>query len=146
MDIIRATTLAERAGAYYVRIQAMARKHRIPLHLEFDEHDNDSTKYIVVVDDYLPVATCRMYPLDGDRMMLGRVVVLPEYRRQGLGSMVVTECECWAEELGYAKTVVESRDNKVRFYEGMGYVSQEENVISGEVFDCIRMEKDLSAC
>ena len=52
MDIIRATTLAERAGAYYVRIQAMARKHRIPLHLEFDEHDNDSTKYIVVVDDY----------------------------------------------------------------------------------------------
>ena len=101
MDIIRATTLAERAGAYYVRIQAMARKHRIPLHLEFDEHDNDSTKYIVVVDDYLPVATCRMYPLDGDRMMLGRVVVLPEYRRQGIGSMVVHEAEAWAKELGY---------------------------------------------
>jgi Acetyltransferase (GNAT) family. len=146
MDIIRATTLAERAGAYYVRIQAMARKHRIPLHLEFDEHDNDSTKYIVVVDDYLPVATCRMYPLDGDRMMLGRVVVLPEYRRQGIGSMVVHEAEAWAKELGYKTACIESRDNKVRFYEGMGYVSQEENVISGEVFDCIRMEKDLSAC
>ena len=146
MDIIRATTLAERAGAYYVRIQAMARKHRIPLHLEFDEHDNDSTKYIVVVDDYLPVATCRMYPLDGDRMMLGRVVVLPEYRRQGIGSMVVHEAEAWAKELGYKTACIESRDNKVRFYEGMGYVSQEENVISGEVFDYIRMEKDLSAC
>ena len=146
MDIIRATTLAERAGAYYVRIQAMARKHRIPLHLEFDEHDNDSTKYIVVVDDYLPVATCRMYPLDGDRMMLGRVVVLPEYRRQGIGSMVVHEAEAWAKELGYKTACIESRDNKVRFYEGMGYVSQEENVISGEVFDCILMEKDLSAC
>ena len=146
MDIIRATTLAERAGAYYVRIQAMARKHRIPLHLEFDEHDNDSTKYIVVVDDYMPVATCRMYPLDGDRMMLGRVVVLPEYRRQGIGSMVVHEAEAWAKELGYKTACIESRDNKVRFYEGMGYVSQEENVISGEVFDCIRMEKDLSAC
>lgn len=146
MDIIRATTLAERAGAYYVRIQAMARKHRIPLHLEFDEHDNDSTKYIVVVDDYLPVATCRMYPLDGDRMMLGRVVVLPEYRRRGIGSMVVHEAEAWAKELGYKTACIESRDNKVRFYEGMGYVSQEENVISGEVFDCIRMEKDLSAC
>ena len=146
MDIIRATTLAERAGAYYVRIQAMARKHRIPLHLEFDEHDNDSTKYIVVVDDYLPVATCRMYPLDGDRMMLGRVVVLPEYRRQGIGLMVVHEAEAWAKELGYKTACIESRDNKVRFYEGMGYVSQEENVISGEVFDCIRMEKDLSAC
>ena len=60
--------------------------------------------------------------------------------------MVVHEAEAWAKELGYKTACIESRDNKVRFYEGMGYVSQEENVISGEVFDCIRMEKDLSAC
>ena len=31
MEIIRATKTAEQAGAYYVRIQAMARKHKIPL-------------------------------------------------------------------------------------------------------------------
>ena len=29
MQIIRATKTAEQAGAYYVRIQAMARKHQI---------------------------------------------------------------------------------------------------------------------
>jgi len=29
MEIIRATKTAEQAGAYYVRIQAMARKHKI---------------------------------------------------------------------------------------------------------------------
>ena len=49
MQIIRATKTAEQAGAYYVRIQAMARKHRIPLEVEFDEHDTPDTKYIVVV-------------------------------------------------------------------------------------------------
>ena len=59
MQIIRATKTAEQAGAYYVRIQAMARKHKITLYAEFDEHDTPETKYIVVVDDYLPVATCR---------------------------------------------------------------------------------------
>ena len=47
MDIIRATKTAEQAGAYYVRIQAMAWKHKIPLNLEFDEHDTPETKYIV---------------------------------------------------------------------------------------------------
>ena len=39
MEMIRATRTAEQAGAYYIRIQAMARKHRIPLDVEFDEHD-----------------------------------------------------------------------------------------------------------
>lgn len=46
MEIQRATTTAGRAGAYYVRIQAMARKHQIPLDVEFDEHDTPDTKYI----------------------------------------------------------------------------------------------------
>jgi len=143
MEIIRANTLAERAGAYYVRIQAMARKHRIPLNLEFDEHDNEATKYVLVVDDFLPVATCRMYPLDSEKVMLGRVVVLPEYRHKGIGTMVVKEAETWAKELGFTVACVESRDNKVQFYEGMGYVSQKDSIINGEVFDCLRMEKAL---
>ena len=60
MEIHRATTTAGRAGAYYVRIQAMARKHQIPLNVEFDEHDTPNTKYIVADDDYLPIATCRL--------------------------------------------------------------------------------------
>ena len=140
--VIRATETWQQAGAYYVRIQAMAKKHHIPLRAEFDAHDGPDTKYIVITDSGFPIATARMYPLDRRSMMIGRVVVLPEYRCQGIGSMVVTECECWAEELGYAKTVVESRDNKVEFYEKLLYEVTGEPV-EGETFCCIRMEKDL---
>ena len=96
MEILRATKTAEQAGAYYVRIQAMARKHQIPLNVEFDEHDTPDTKYIVAVDNFLPVATCRLYAIDNERVMLGRIVVLPEYRHQGLGTLVVKEAEAWA--------------------------------------------------
>ena len=101
MEIIRATKTAEQAGAYYVRIQAMARKHQIPLNVEFDEHDTPETKYIVVIDNYLPIATCRLYAINEEQVMLGRIVVLPEYRLQGLGTLVVKEAEKWAKELGY---------------------------------------------
>ena len=142
LEIIRATETWQQAGAYYVRIQAMARKHHITLRQEFDEHDGPDTKYIVVTDADFPVATARMYPLDEKRMMIGRVVVLPEYRHLGIGSMVIDECECWAEELGYGKTVVESRDNKVGFYERLMYEAVGE-AVEGETFRCIRMEKDL---
>ena len=76
MILLRATKTAEQAGAYYVRIQAMARKHQIPLDVEFDEHDTPQTKYIVIVDDYLPVATCRLYAIDEERVMLGRIVAM----------------------------------------------------------------------
>ncbi|MBO7117928.1 MAG: GNAT family N-acetyltransferase [Bacteroidales bacterium] len=143
MEIIRATKTAHQAAAYYVRIQAMARKHHIPLDVEFDQHDTPETKYIVAVDDFLPVATCRLYPLDKDKIMLGRIVVLPEYRHQGLGSLVVREAEKWAKELGYKTAVLESRENKIPFYEQIGYSADLSQKIVGDTFTCYRMEKSL---
>ena len=141
-SILRATETWQQAGAYYVRIQAMAKKHHIPLRQEFDEHDGPDTKYVVITDNDFPIATARMYPLDAHSMMIGRVVVLPEYRRLGIGTMVVNECETWAEELGFSKTVVESRDNKIAFYEQMLYEVCGE-AVDGETFRCVRMEKQL---
>jgi GNAT superfamily N-acetyltransferase len=143
MEILRAIRTAQQAAAYYVRIQAMARKHRIPLDAEFDEHDTPQTKYIVIMDDFLPVATCRLYGLDQQHVMLGRIVVLPEYRHRGLGTLVVKEAEAWAKELGYTTAVLESRDNKLPFYEQMGYRADTSVPIVGETFTCYRMQKDL---
>ena len=142
MNIIRATETWQQAGAYYVRIQAMAKKHHITLRREFDEHDTPETKYIVVTDDDFPVATARMYPLDARRVMIGRVVVLPEYRHRGIGTLVVRECEQWAAEMGFDRAVVESRDNKVDFYRQMGYVVCGE-AEDGDTFRCIRMDRVL---
>ena len=92
MEVMRATAEWQRAGAYYVRIQAMAKKHHITLRQEFDEHDAPATKYIVILDDDFPIATARMYQLDGKSVMIGRVVVLPKYRHQGIGTKVIQEC------------------------------------------------------
>ena len=93
IHVVRAEELWQQAGAYYVRIQAMARQYHITLREEFDEHDTPKAKYIVLLDDEFPVATCRLYELSGETfssVMLGRVVVLPEYRKKGLGGMAVT--------------------------------------------------------
>ena len=142
MEIIRAAETWQRAGAYYVRIQAMAKKHHITLREEFDAHDTPDTKYIVVTDNDFPVATARLYPLEDGKMMIGRVVVLPEYRHRGIGTAVVRECEKWAAEMGFSVCAVESRDNKVPFYLGMGYRATGE-AAEGTTFCCVRMEKKL---
>ena len=142
LSIIRATETWQRAGAYYVRIQAMAKKHHIPLRQEFDAHDGPETKYIVVTDDGFPIATARMYALDRASVMIGRVVVLSEYRHLGIGTIVVRACEEWAEEMNCARAGVESRENKIGFYRQMDYEITDE-VVDGDTFRCVRMEKDL---
>ena len=143
MEVLRATETWQQAGAYYVRIQAMAKKHHITLREEFDEHDGPDTRYIVLLDDDFPVATARMYPLPDRRMVIGRVVVLPEYRHRGLGTQVVEECEAWARELGFAKAVLDSRDNKTEFYHKLGYRETGEEVPFDGTFHCVRMEKTI---
>lgn len=143
IQVIRAETLAQRAGAYYVRIQAMARKYHITLEQEFDAHDTPDADYIVLLEDDFPVATCRLYPVDSEAMMLGRIVVLPEYRSRGLGSLAVREAEKWAAERGFRKTVLESREEKVGFYEKLGYTADPARIICGDTFTCIHMEKVL---
>ncbi|MBO4877598.1 MAG: GNAT family N-acetyltransferase [Ruminococcus sp.] len=145
MDIrtIRAAETWQQAGAYYVRIQGMAKQHGITLRREFDEHDTPDTKYIVLTDSEFPVATCRFYPLGGGAAMIGRVVVLPEYRGNGLGQRTVEDAEQWLRELGYTTAVVESRDVAVGFYEKLGYTVTDSSIIHGDTFDCIRMEKEL---
>lgn len=143
IEVLRATETWQQAGAYYVRIQAMARQHGIPLRREFDEHDTPGTKYIVLTDGGFPVATCRFYPLGETSAMIGRVVVLPEYRGNGLGRRVMREAEDWLRELGCTRAVVESRDVAVDFYRRLGYEVADPVVLHGDTFDCIRMEKAL---
>lgn len=144
IKIIRAAETWQQAGAYYVRIQGMARQHGITLRREFDDNDTPATKYIVLTDDEFPVATCRFYPLDEGSAMIGRVVVLPEYRENGLGRMVVEEAEKWLADLGFTRAVVESRTEAVGFYKKLGFVITDEIILHGDTFDCIRMEKNIT--
>ena len=120
IEVLRAESEWQRAGAYSVRVQGMNRQHHILLREEFDEHDGDGTRYIVLLDDGYPVATCRFYEIGAGSVALGRVVVLPEYRGRGLGRRVVEEAERWIRELGCREIVIDSRIVAVPFYEKLG--------------------------
>jgi GNAT superfamily N-acetyltransferase len=143
IEILRAEEEWQRAGAYSVRIEGMNRQHHISLRDEFDEHDKDGTKYIVLLDDGYPIATCRFYEVEDDTVVLGRVVVLPEYRGQQLGRKVIDEAERWIRELGYKEIIVDSRVEVVPFYEKLHYNHTDDKVKKSGTFDCIRMKKSV---
>mgnify|MGYP003294154770 CR=1 FL=1 len=143
LEVLRAEEEWQRAGAYSVRIQGMNRQHHIPLRDEFDEHDCDGTRYIVLLDDGYPVATCRFYELSETTVMLGRVVVLPEYRGQQLGIKVMREAEKWIKALNYKTIHIESRIEAQVFYEKLGFRLLAEKIIKSGSFDCLDMEKSV---
>ena len=164
MEVIRAEAEWQRAGAYSVRIQGMNRQHHISLREEFDEHDCDGTRYIVLLDDGYPIATCRFYREtekysgdaagscscastvcceSDDAVILGRVVVLPEYRGKKLGAKVVLEAEKWIKELGYKQIIIDSRKEVIGFYEKLGYKIVDGNIKQNSVFECVCMKKTL---
>ena len=143
IEVMRAEAEWQRAGAYAVRIQGMNRQHRISLREEFDEHDADGTRYIVLLDDGYPVATCRFYELDPGRVTLGRVVVLPDYRGRRLGERLLREAEAWIRELGCREIVIDSRTVAVGFYEKLGYRRDGGGVYKSGPFDCVRMVRPL---
>jgi len=143
IEVLRASEEWQRAGSYSVRIQGMNRQHHISLRDEFDEHDCDGTKYIVLLDDGYPVATCRFYELDKLSVMIGRVVVLPEYRGMELGRFAIEEAEKWIKEAGYKTICIESRLEAVGFYKKLGYIQTEKTIIKSGQFDCVNMKKNL---
>ena len=140
---MRAEQEWQRAGAYSVRIQGMNRQHHISLRDEFDEHDGDGTRYILLLDDGYPIATARFFEKSKNCVIIGRVVVLPEYRGQGLGYRVLQEAERWIRELGYSEIEADSRTNAVGFYEKNGYQRISDEIIKSGSFECIKMNKVL---
>ena len=144
IEVLRAESEWQRAGAYSVRIQGLNRQHHIPLREEFDEHDGDGTRYIVLLDDGYPVATCRFYEIGAGSVAVGRVVVLPEYRGRKLGRRVMEEAERWIGELGYHEVVIDSRTVAIPFYEKLGYAAVDGTRVRSGSFDCIRMRKRIA--
>ena len=141
--VMRAEEEWQRAGAYSVRIQGMNRQYHISLREEFDEHDGDESRYIVLIDDEYPVATCRFYELNSHCVMIGRVVVLPEYRNQHLGRLLIQEAEKWIVELGYCEIRIDSRVVASGFYEKLGYKRMDNEIIKSWSFECVKMNKVL---
>ena len=144
MEVIRAREPWQQAGAYYVRIQGMDRQYHIALREEFDEHDGENSRYIVLTEDGYPVATCRFYELDNSSVLIGRVVVLPEYRGRELGRKVIREAEKWILELHYTDIYLDSRTVAGDFYEKLGYKPVDNRIVMSWKFECRRMHKALT--
>ena len=83
------------------------------------------------------------YEVDEISVIIGRLVVLPDYRDHHLGSRVITEAEAWIKELKYKTILIDSRLETIGFYEKLGFEHIDDTIIRSGTFDCVRMKKTV---
>lgn len=88
---------------------------------EFDEIDK-SAVHLVAYDEDKPVATCRFFWSDErNTYLLGRLAVLKEYRKNHLGSVIMTKAEALVRENNGISIELHAQKQAIKFYEKQGY-------------------------
>ena len=151
MKVIRVTEEWQRAGVHYVRTEGMVKDFSLTLEGEF-EADTPESLYVLALAENLPVSTCRLKIVDasdgsdesGERVgKIERVATIPDYRSQGIGSLVIDEAEKWLKEMGAKRVLINSRKAAVRFYEKLGYKPDWNKTSGSGLFECVETEKIL---
>ena len=113
-------------------IQLVARLDNLLAEMDGRDHDFydkfnkiDKIKHAVIAySGELPVACGAIKEFDPETMEVKRMFTDESHRGKGLATMVLTELEKWALELGYSKCILETGKrlpDAVRLYEKSGY-------------------------
>lgn len=109
---------------------------------EFDDKD-DVSLHFVIYKNGIAAGTARMFTEDGgESFHIGRVAVLPEYRKDGFGSKLVKAALKKASELGAKKAVLSAQCRVQHFYESLGFSASGE-IYYDEYCPHVHMEKSL---
>ena len=126
------------ADARRVRFAVFVEEQKVPAHIELDEWDALSEHAIAADPAGRAVATGRLLP-DGH---VGRMAVLRDWRRRGVGGAILTALLARATQRGMARAVLNAQTHARGFYARHGFMQ-----VGGEFMEAgiphITMERDL---
>lgn len=107
-----------------IRQRVFIDEQKVPVELEWDEFDNNSTHFLASLDNHY-AATARL-KADGQ---LGRMAVLAESRQQGVGSALLHFIILQAKKSKLKKLYCHAQISALEFYRQHGFIAY------GEEFD-----------
>lgn len=126
--------------ALKVRLAVFVNEQRIPVAEEVDTLDPVSLHAVIEIDGQA-VATGRLCP-DG---RVGRMAVLKNYRRQGLGAEILGALVLAAAQRGLPQTYLHGQVQAIRFYEKFGFVAEGVEFLEAGIAHRLMRHKGLDA-
>lgn len=109
---------------------------------EFDDIDA-RCMHILGYENNLPIAVCRCFFEDNPTVWhIGRMAVMKDFRKMGLGSAIMTAAEEEIRKRGGAVAELSSQCRAMHFYETLGYAAEGETCLD-EGCPHILMKKSL---
>jgi len=127
----------DRALLRALREEVFIREQAVPAHLEWDEFDTLS-RHVVAIFDGIPIGTGRLLS-DGH---IGRMAVLRDWRRQGVGSALLTALMDTARELGMSRVMLNAQIQALPFYLLHGFHVEGEEFLDAGI-PHLRMWRDI---
>ncbi|TAA73155.1 GNAT family N-acetyltransferase [Planococcus salinarum] len=133
----------EKEQAFDIRRKVFVDEQHVPVHIEMDEYDSTATHF-VGYHLQQPIAAGRIREIESGIGKVERVSVLPEFRGQHVGALMMEAMESYARSAGMASLKLNSQSYAIPFYEKLNYT-----VTSPEFLDAgiphRTMEKNLHA-
>jgi predicted GNAT family N-acyltransferase len=108
---------ASREKLAAVRRTVFIEEQSVPEDLEWDDEDERSYHVLATLEDGTPVGTGRL-KLD---CHIGRMAVLPEWRRRGVGSAILQSLIEYAQRDGCTTLRLNAQTHALGFYERYGF-------------------------
>lgn len=123
--IARADWSVDETTLRAIRQQVFVEEQGIPADQEWDGQDEQSAHFLAYDLQGAPIATIRML----NNGHIGRLAVLPDWRRQGVGSSLLLAAIELADEHGLDKVYLHAQIDSSTFYHLHGFMNE------GEPFD-----------
>ncbi|MGX7631439.1 GNAT family N-acetyltransferase [Bacillus thuringiensis] len=119
------TKLTDLETAFHIRREVFVKEQNVPLEDEFDTFDTfdevgEKCKHILVYYNELPVGTGRIRFVNGTGK-LERICILKDYRKYGLGKIIIQALEEIAREKESTKVKLHGQTQAEGFYKKLGY-------------------------
>ncbi|MBI62965.1 MAG: GNAT family N-acetyltransferase [Chloroflexi bacterium] len=120
IKIIEAKTEKEISKCLKIRTKVFVEEQSVPFDKELDDLDKICIHSLVLIN-HTAVATGRLIPLDNKNGKIGRMAVLTEYRKMGIGGLILNFLEKKALEKNITHIILEAQEYVKKFYSNHGY-------------------------
>lgn len=107
-----------------VREKVFVEEQQVPLELEWDGEDAEAIHLLALDTNLHPIGTARLLPSG----QIGRMAVIKEWRKQGVGSALLEQLLTEAKQVNYPELFLNAQLSALPFYEQLGFHAE------GEVF------------
>ncbi|MGV0035050.1 MAG: GNAT family N-acetyltransferase [Candidatus Azotimanducaceae bacterium WSBS_2022_MAG_OTU7] len=104
-------------------------EQKVPKDEEWDGKDEESWHWLATDTNDAPIGTARLLP-DGQ---IGRMAVLSNYRKFGVGAALLEQAVEKARHLGFSSVFLNAQTHALGFYEKAGFVAEGEEFQEADI-------------